>query len=57
MHVDMRILFELTISSVFHIIICSLMPVVIGTDNAVRFASQRESDYYWRSSDLNIEYV
>jgi hypothetical protein len=54
---DMRILFELLCFSVLRIIISSPMPINIEMDNAVRFVSRRENDYYQRSSYINKEYV
>jgi hypothetical protein len=43
---DMRIHFEILSFSDLHIIICSHSPIVTEMDNAVRFDSQRENDYY-----------
>jgi hypothetical protein len=41
----MRKEFERLSLRVPHYIICSLMAIVIETDNVVRFASQRANDY------------
>jgi hypothetical protein len=46
-----------TVRCVLSIIMSFLMPIVIEMLFAVRFASQRENDYYNRCSDINKENV
>jgi hypothetical protein len=47
----MLIQFELLRFIVLNITICSIMPVVIEMDNAVRLKSQLENHYYLESFD------